>query len=85
MAKLKIKKKKSGDKKKCNVCESKMNARDIYICSKCGNTGETETCNACYAKMDMVKLYICPSCGNTIDERLLKEKENLKKKFEDLT
>ena len=69
----------------CNYCEVKMKDIVLLQCPNCGAEAESETCPNCNSQMKEVPLLQCPECGNIMDEKTLKEKWEIKRKFEKLT
>jgi len=78
----KDKKKKIKGKHLCNLCETvRMGTITMLQCPNCQSTGYEEKCENCNSEMKEVELLSCPDCGNIMDEKTLKDKWEIKKKF----
>jgi len=78
-------KKKGDNTNLCNFCEVKMNEIILLQCPNCGTEAQSEKCPNCNSKMKEIELLQCPECGKIIDEESLKQKWEIKEKFEKLT
>lgn len=68
----------------CNYCEVPMSKIFLLQCPNCQATGYDKLCDNCNSPLEEVELLSCPECGNIIDEKSLKEKWEIKKKFKKL-
>lgn len=77
--------KKKSKNELCNYCEVEMEEFVLLQCPNCQFQSSSEICPNCSSKMKEVELLKCPECANIMDKETLKEKWELKKKFEKLT